>query len=97
MKINISNATFSSIVGIGQKVKRASKESGEQYLELNRGVNAVTEIDLTEVMKQIDFNSKEFQVYAPNLGIESFRKSITKEYFPSFSNVEGFENNIGLY
>ena len=70
MKINISNATFSSIVGIGQKVKRASKESGEQYLELNRGVNAVTEIDLTEVMKQIDFNSKEFQVYAPNLGIE---------------------------
>lgn len=96
MKINISNATFSSIVGIGQKVKKAAKESGETYLELNRGVNAVTEIDLTNVMNQIDFNSKEFQVYAPNLGIESFRKSIVKEYFPSFVNSEGFENNIAI-
>lgn len=32
MKINVSKATFSSIVGIGQKVKKASKESGERYL-----------------------------------------------------------------
>ena len=85
MKINVSKATFSSIVGIGQKVKKASKESGERYLELNRGVNAVTEIDLNEVMKMVDYNSKEFQIYAPNLGIESFRKAIVKEYFPSFS------------
>ncbi len=96
MKVNISNATFSSIVGIGQKVKKASKESGEQYIELNRGVNAVTEIDLTSVMKSIDFNSKEFQVYAPNLGSESFRKAIAKEYFPAFSQQPGFENNIAI-
>jgi aspartate aminotransferase len=96
MKVNISNATFSSIVGIGQKVKRAAKESGETYLELNRGVNAVTEIDLSRVMNQIDYNSKEFQVYAPNLGIESFRKVITQEYFPSFKNEEGFVNNIAI-
>lgn len=96
MKINISKATFSSIVGIGQKVKKAAKETGQSYLELNRGVNAVTEIDLTEVMKQIDFNSKEFQVYAPNLGIESLRKAIVSEYFPSFLGKEGFENNIAI-
>ncbi len=44
MKINISNATFSSIVGIGQKVKKASSETGEEFLELNRGVNAVSTI-----------------------------------------------------
>jgi aspartate aminotransferase len=96
MKVNISNATFSSIVGIGQKVKRAANESGNTYLELNRGVNAVTEIDLTEVMSQIDFNSKEFQVYAPNLGIESFRNSIVSEYFPSFVNSPNFINNIAI-
>ena len=96
MKINISKATFSSIVGIGQKVKKAAKESGERYLELNRGVNAVTEIDLTEVMKLVDFNSKEFQVYAPNLGLESLRKSIVREYFPSYAQFEGFENNISI-
>lgn len=83
MKINVSNATFSSIVGIGQKVKAASAKSGEKYLELNRGVNAVVDIDLTEVMKVINPNSKEFQVYAPNLGLESLRKSILKEYFPT--------------
>jgi aspartate/methionine/tyrosine aminotransferase len=96
MKINISKATFSSIVGIGQKVKRAQKESNTKYLELNRGVNAVTEIDLTEIMKGIDYNSKEFQVYAPNLGLESLRKSIVNEYFPSYSPFEGFENRIAI-
>ncbi len=96
MKINISNATFSSIVGIGQKVKRAAKESGEQYLELNRGVNAVTEIDLSNVMNQIDYNSKEFQVYAPNLGIESLRKEIVNEYFHSSKDDPDFINNISI-
>lgn len=96
MKINTSKATFSSIVGIGQKVKKASQESGERYLELNRGVNAVTEIDLTEVMKKIDFNSKEFQVYAPNLGLESLRKAIVSEYFPSSKNIYKFEDKISI-
>lgn len=85
MKINNSQVSFSSIVGIGQKVVKASKESGEEYLELNRGVNSVVNIDLSEVIKNIDFNSKEFQVYAPNLGIEKLRKNIIKEYFPSIS------------
>lgn len=96
MKINISKATFSSIVGIGQKVKKASKASGEEYLELNRGVNSVTNIDLTDIIKKIDFNSKEIQVYPPNLGIESLRKSIVKEYFSSYINDVGFENNISI-
>lgn len=76
MRINLSKATFSSIVGIGQKVKKAAKETGNHYLELNRGVNSVVGIDLTEIQKLIDFNSKEFQLYAPNLGIDSLRKSI---------------------
>ena len=96
MKINISKATFSSIVGIGQKVRKASKESGEEYLELNRGVNNVTNIDLENVINQIDFNSKDIQVYAPNLGIDSLRKSIAKEYFPSYCDFPNFENRISI-
>ena len=96
MKINISKATFSSIVGIGQKVKKAALETGDKYLELNRGVNAVTNIDLTEVIKKIDFNSKELQVYAPNLGIESLRKSIVKEYFPNIENIPNIHNNVSI-
>lgn len=88
MKIIKSNATFSSIVGIGQRVKKASLETGEEYLQLNRGVNAVTDIKLTGVMQHINPNSKEFQVYAPNKGLESLRKSILKEYFPSKSDIE---------
>lgn len=96
MKINISKATFSSIVGIGQKVKKASKETGEEYLELNRGVNNVVGIDLSDVMEDIDFNSKEFQVYAPNLGLESLRKSIVKEYFPSKVDKPETLSNISI-
>ena len=79
MRINVSKATFSSIVGIGQKVKKAALESGNEYLELNRGVNSVTNIDLTEIQKLMNFNSKEFQLYAPNLGLESLRETIAKE------------------
>lgn len=88
MRINLSRATYSSIVGIGQKIRKVSKETGQKFIELNRGVNAVTEIDLSNIIPQINFNSKEIQVYASNLGIESLRKSILKEYFPSQGNFE---------
>ena len=91
MKINPSKVTFSSIVGIGQKVTKAEKETGEEYLHLNRGVNAVTNINLSEVVKNIDPNTKEYQVYAPNLGMETLRRSIVKEYFPS-ENTDEFKN-----
>lgn len=96
MKINISNATFSSIVGIGQKVRKASKESGEEYLELNRGVNAVTEINLSSIYPTINYNTKDFQVYAPNLGIESFRHAIAREYFPTRFREDNIINNIAI-
>lgn len=88
MKINVSKVSFSSIVGIGQKVKKVSQETGVPYLELNRGVNNVCQIDLSNVIKQIDFNSKDIQVYAPNLGYEPLRKSILKEYFPSHTETK---------
>jgi aspartate/methionine/tyrosine aminotransferase len=87
MKINLSKATFSSIVGIGQKVARAEKETGQKYLPLNRGVNAVCQIDLSKIIPMIDFQSKDLQVYAPNLGVESLRQSILKEYFPSQTDL----------
>lgn len=83
MYINKSNVPFSSIVEIGQKIKKASLESGEKYLELNRGVNSVVGIDLSEVLKNINPNTTEFQVYAPNLGLEKIRKSIANVYFNS--------------
>lgn len=95
MRINKSNATFSSIVGIGQKVKKASIETGDDYLELNRGVNSVTNINLSNVIKDINPNSKEFQVYAPNKGIEKLRSSILKEYFPSDKNIENISITPG--
>lgn len=98
MRINKSKATFSSIVGIGQKVKKAAKDTGKEYLELNRGVNSVVGIDLTNIKDKIDFNSKEFQLYAPNLGIESLRNSIFKEYFPTYYNDNKTDiiNNISI-
>jgi len=96
MRINLSKATFSSIVGIGQKVKKAAKETGNEYLELNRGVNSVVQINLEKIQKLIDFNSKEFQLYAPNLGIDSLRKSIIKEYFPKYQHIPEMESNISI-
>lgn len=90
MKINKSGAGFSSIVGIGEKIAKIKNESGQKWLELNRGVNSVVNIDLTEVKKLIDFNSKEFQLYAPNTGFKVLKENINKEYFSGNSDV----NNI---
>ena len=50
MKINKSGATYSKITAIGEKVKQLEKESGTKYLYLNQGVNAVCNINLTEVV-----------------------------------------------
>lgn len=83
MKIKKSNATFSSIVGIGQKVKAASIKSGSEYLELNRGVNMVTGIDLSGIWGYINPNSTDFQVYAANRGTDALRRAIISEYFPT--------------
>ena len=93
MKINKSGAKFSSIVGIGEKIKKIEKETGIKYLPLNRGINDVVNIDLSEIINKVDFNSKEIQHYPPNLGILSLRKNIGKEYFP---NIVGIEDNISV-
>ena len=80
MKINISNATFSSIVGIGEKIVQVEKETGRKFLKLNRGVNMVTNIDLTNIWKMIDPNSQAFQLYAPNTGHLSLKEAIIENY-----------------
>ena len=53
MKIKKSGARFSAIVGIGEKIKQLSKETGKEYLYLNRGINAVCPIDLFQVVQNI--------------------------------------------
>lgn len=88
MEINKSGATFSSIVGIGAKIKKMMEETGEEYLFLNRGINAVCPIDLTEVIKLIDFNSTKIQVYPPNKGLPELREAINQEYFAGKSNID---------
>ena len=80
MKINISNATFSSIVGIGEKIKAIEILENRSFLHLQRGVNMVTNIDLKDVWSKIDPNSPAMQLYAPNTGHTSLKKAILEEY-----------------
>ncbi|MEG1554340.1 MAG: pyridoxal phosphate-dependent aminotransferase [Rikenellaceae bacterium] len=87
MKINQSGASLSKIVQIGEKLKRLTVETGQQYLPLNRGVNAVVNIDLTEVIKCLDFNSPDIQVYPPGPGFQALREAINQEYFQGKSSA----------
>lgn len=91
MKINSSNVTFSSIVSIGEKVKQASINEGVEYLALNRGVNDVVTIDLKKAITNIDYNTKQYQTYAPNEGVIELRKNIINEYF-SLQTLNKYEN-----
>ena len=95
MEITKSGATFSSIVGIGEQLKKLSELRGEEYLFLNRGVNSVCNIDLTEVVKEIDFNSAKIQVYPPNKGMPQLRQAINKEYFKGESTIGNISITAG--
>ncbi|MEG2319958.1 MAG: pyridoxal phosphate-dependent aminotransferase, partial [Mucinivorans sp.] len=90
MKVNHSGASLSKIVQIGEKLKKLKVENGHDYLPLNRGVNAVVNINLTEVIKGLDFNSNDMQVYPPGPGFPQLREAINQEYFMGKSSA----NNI---
>ncbi|MFI5150686.1 MAG: pyridoxal phosphate-dependent aminotransferase [Bacteroidia bacterium] len=59
-----------------------------EYLFLNRGVNAVCPIDLSQVIPAIDFNSSRIQVYPPNQGLPELRKAVQEHYFHGNSDIE---------
>lgn len=75
---------------MGNRLSQAIKETGEEYLLLNRGVNSVVNIDLNPIIEQIDFNSNDIQVYPGSKGKIELRKAINEEYF----NNEADVNNI---
>jgi aspartate/methionine/tyrosine aminotransferase len=88
MKIRKSGAKYSAIVGIGERIRKMSQETGEEFLLLNRGVNSVCNIDLNEIAKDLDFNSNEMQVYPPSQGRLELRDAINQHYFVNNSKVE---------
>lgn len=90
MKINISGSKMSSIVEIGKTLKELSEKTGKPYLALNRGVNAVCNIDLYSSQKYINFNSNEMQVYPPTKGRVELLESLNKEYFDNESDTSNF-------
>ena len=88
MEIKRSGAALSKIVQIGEKLKRLGAETGQEYLPLNRGVNAVVNIDLREVVARMDFNSNDIQVYPPGPGFPALRQAINDEYFGGRSSPD---------
>ncbi len=81
MKINKSGAALSKIVQVGAKLAKLSHTTGQEYLMLNRGVNAVVNINIEEVVQNLDFNSNEMQVYPPAQGFPKLREAINQQYF----------------
>lgn len=92
MRIKESGAKYSAIVGIGERIRNLSKENGEEYLLLNRGVNSVCNIDLNSIIGELDFNTNEMQVYPPSQGRMELRNAINQHYFGNKTTV----NNIGI-
>jgi aspartate/methionine/tyrosine aminotransferase len=88
MKITKSGAKLSSIVSIAQRIKKLTAETGEKYLPLNRGINSVCSIDLTEVVKSIPFNSNDIQVYPPALGRVDLKEAIKEAYFMKKASID---------
>lgn len=87
MQIRKSGAKYSAIVGIGERIRKESLKTGDEYLLLNRGVNAVCNIELDSVIKNIDFNSNAMQVYPPSQGRQELREAINHHYFDNKSKA----------
>lgn len=87
MFVKTSNTKESAIVAMGQRLATAKKETGKEYFLLNRGVNSVQNINLDQVVKNIDFNSNDIQVYPGSAGKLLLRKSINKIYFQEKADV----------
>jgi len=95
MQIRKSGAKYSAIVGIGERIRKQSVETGEEYLLLNRGVNAVCNIDLTSIVEDVDFNSNAMQVYPPSQGRQELREAINQHYFDNKSNLSNISVSGG--
>lgn len=80
MNINTSPVTYSSIVQIGELATKLEKEQNQKYLKLHRGVMDVTDIDINNITKDIDFNQKKIQQYGGNDGYTDLINTI-KSYF----------------
>jgi len=88
MNIRESGAKYSAIVGISEKLKAMSKETGREFLFLNRGINAVCNIDLSKVIREIDFNADKVQVYPPAKGMPELRDAINHVYFGNKADMD---------
>ena len=102
MKIKSGGVALSRIVAIGENLAARSAETGVEYLRLNRGINAVVPIDLSEVIPTIDFNTPQMQTYAPGRGFAGLRDAISDEYFGGLASrdelliVPGAMNGLDL-
>lgn len=87
-KVKKSGAKYSAIVGIGESLRQKSLDENKEYLFLNRGVNAVVNIDINELAKGIDFNSDEIQVYPPVKGRPKLRAAINSAFFHNSASID---------
>lgn len=95
MQIRKSGAKYSAIVGIGEKIRKQSLETGQEYLLLNRGVNAVCHIELNSIIEDINFNSNAMQVYPPSQGRQELRQAINKHYFDDKTDLSNISISGG--
>ena len=80
MNVNTAPVTYSSIVQIGELVQKLEKETSDKYLKLHRGVMDVTHIDIDQIAKEIDFNSKSIQQYSGNDGSQNLIETIKGKF-----------------
>ena len=95
MKTKHSGARYSAIVGIGEKLSKLEKNSDDKYLRLNRGVPSATNIDISEVIPLIDFNSPKIKIYPNNSGIAELKSAINKSFFNNKIDTENIYVTAG--
>ncbi len=95
MKTDKSGAKFSAIVKTGEDLREESRKTGKEFLYLNRGINRVVNINLSEIIPMIDFNSDALQYYPHSKGMPALRKAINIEFFKGKASEENIYVTAG--
>ncbi|MCF6240359.1 MAG: pyridoxal phosphate-dependent aminotransferase [Bacteroidales bacterium] len=94
IQVKKSGAKYSAIVAISEDLKKRHA-AGEDILFLNRGINSVVNINLSQIISQIDFNSPQIQVYPPNKGHLFLRKAINQTFFHDKADTDNIFITVG--
>ncbi|MDD2562958.1 MAG: aminotransferase class I/II-fold pyridoxal phosphate-dependent enzyme [Salinivirgaceae bacterium] len=88
MEIKPIGAPILAIMEIGRKAKQIQERTNKDLLLLHSDVNSISQIDVNQIVKNIDFNTIQLQNYPDTVGQLGLRLAINNHYFGNKADID---------